>query len=397
MRGKGEGALYKRASDGLWVATVELTPRDGKRRRRVVTGRTKAIVVAKLRAEQEKTGHTRNRPTTTQTLGDWLAYWLENIAAPEVRPTTFASYAGVVRLHIAPEIGYIRLDKLEADDVRRVHRRILGLGLSASYALLAHRVLNVALNAAVEEHRIGVNPFATVKAPRKPKPSLETLDLEESIHVLQTMHTALQQTPYDPYPARWTTALLTAGRRGEIIGLELDRVTDTLDLSWQLQRLSPTATPPADFERRHLTGQLYLTRPKSTAGWRIIPLVDPLKSVLAAHQARMTPNPWGLLFTTKAGQPIDPRADTRAWADTLARLGIDKHVRLHDIRHSTVDLLYEAGVPEAIIMEIVGHSTRMMTRSYKSRGNLAQLTAALESMSALLTRPQAAVAAPLTE
>jgi hypothetical protein len=38
--------------------------------------------------------------------------------------------------------------------------------------------------------------------------------------------------------SRIAAALFTGARQGELIGLELDRVTDELDLSWQLKRFS---------------------------------------------------------------------------------------------------------------------------------------------------------------
>ncbi len=55
------------------------------------------------------------------------------------------------------------------------------------------------------------------------------------------------------------------------------------------------------------------------------------------------------------------------WPGILKAAGIDKHVRVHDIRHTTVDLLCAAGVPEDLIQEVVGHSSRAMSRAYKSK------------------------------
>jgi integrase len=188
-----------------------------------------------------------------------------------------------------------------------------------------------------------------------------------------------------------------------------------LDLSWQLQRLgwahgcSDTAGPnkrfacgfirpascpdkelkvPADYEYRHVEGGLYFTRPKSRAGWRIIPLVSPLRETLEVHMAEATPNPYGLLFTTEAGKPRDPDWDSKQWITLMGEtFGTERSIRLHDVRHTTVDLLYAAGVPEDLIQEIVGHSTRTMTRAYKSRGDLKRLRDAMEQLSAFLTRP----------
>jgi integrase len=71
----------------------------------------------------------------------------------------------------------------------------------------------------------------------------------------------------------------------------------------------------------------------------------------------------------------------------LIEADLPSDVKLHGARHTTVDLLYEAGVPEAVIAEIVGHSTRAVTRGYKSKGNTKQLTDAMQRMSALLATP----------
>jgi integrase len=123
---------------------------------------------------------------------------------------------------------------------------------------------------------------------------------------------------------------------------------------------------PNDYEYRMLNDTIYLTRPKSKAGWRIIPLVEPLKSIIELHLERNPPGKYELVFA-HSGQPVDPDNDSKAWVKILDSIGIKKHVRLHDLRHTAVDLLYAAGVPEDVIVQLVGHSTVTMTRAYASR------------------------------
>ena len=60
-----------------------------------------------------------------------------------------------------------------------------------------------------------------------------------------------------------------------------------------------------------------------------------------------------------------------------------REVKLHGLRHTTADLLYLAGVPEDLITEILGHSTRAMSRAYKSKGNDLRLRQAMATMSAM--------------
>lgn len=380
-RGKGEGAVYKQA-DGLWAVSVELpaTIVDGKpkRRRKVIRSKDKAVVVRKLselRRELERTG---DLPTASMTVAQWFDYWMRDIATKTRRPKTIEAYRSVIKTKIVPVIGKTRLDKVTPASIRKVTTAIEAAH-SSTYARNAHSVMSAAFKDAEREGRIPRNPVELVQAPRKSRTHLHALTLEEAGMLLESFSE-------NPDSFMWATFLLTGARRGEILGLEWDRVTDVLELSWQLQRLPEGHVFPADFEYRHLSNGLYLTRPKSRAGWRIIPLVEPLRSILTRWRDLADPNPYGLVFTRLlAGEPIpiDPDMATKMWPDVLQRAGIDKAVRLHDIRHTTVDLLYLAGVPEDVISEIVGHSTRAVTRGYKSRsteralGGMKQLSSLL--------------------
>lgn len=401
MRGKGEGAVYRVPKDRskplqYWTGTVELPPGpNGERRRKVIRRKNKTELVAeldKLRGELRERG---DLPTAGTTVERWFRYWLDNIAAKKVRPNTLDGYRRTSENHIIPAIGKVKLEKVTAAHVRRVHDAIVEKGNNSTTALLAHRTMSISFKAAVREGRLGRNPATLTDAPRKAATSLEALDLPEAIRLLGHLSG-------HPQGALWATVLLTGARRGEVIGLERDRVGDVLDLSWQLLRLKKTDVDgkpdvPADYEYRHLTGGLYLTRPKSSTSWRVIPLIDPLKLILEKHLAATPENEWGLVFLRPKGvnnrhntakpRPYSPDLAGKDWRDVLAAAGIDKDVRLHDGRHTTVDLLYAAGVPDDLIQEIVGHSTRMMTQAYKSLRNRERLTAAMEQFSALFASP----------
>ena len=387
MRGKGEGSLYKRASDGLWVATVELPPGpDGKRRKKTVTSKQKAVVMkrlAELRKELERGG---DLPTASQTLESWLTYWLDKVAAKRVRPTTLYTYRHQLESQVIPVLGKVRLDKLTPAHVRRLHDAMSDAGLSSTYALTTHRLLSKALTDAVRDGRVGRNVASLVDAPSLGRSDAEALDVAEARVVLDYARASLASDAYDPGPVLWATYLLTGVRRSELLALEWDRVTDEIDLSWQLQRVKEMGSAPASFERRHLTGQLYLTRPKSRSGWRVLPLVEPLRSLLEDHRRRMPSNPYGLVFARQDGQPIDPSRASGAWKAWYTDVGLTtKHVPLHYLRHTHVDLLYSAGIDDDLKTELVGHSNRSMTQAYKTKGNRPRLTEAAERVAALMS------------
>lgn len=409
MRGKGEGAVYRVPADPkkplqYWTAVIELPshgidPETGKalRRRKVIRRKNKKELLAELAAQRAALQERGDLPTAGMTTAQWFTYWVESIAAKEVRPNTLTGYRAAVTRHIIPTIGRVQLEKLSASHVRRVHEAILAKGLSSTTALLAHRVMSMSLKIAVREGRIGRNPAALTEAPRRAVTTLDVLDLPEAVALLR-------DTLHDPDGIRWATYLLTATRRGEVLGLEADRVGDALDMSWQLQRIpyvhgcdgkcgrrfggdcpQRTIRVPADHEYRNVIDGLYWTRPKSRKGWRVIPNVDPLRSILEHHMSVTPSNRHGLVFARPDGRPHDPDLASNEWRRfMIARFGEERSVRLHDLRHTTIDLLYLAGVPEDLIQEIVGHSTRAQSREYRSRGNMERLTGAMKSLSAIL-------------
>ena len=423
-RGKGEGALFRVPKDTkkplkYWQAVVELPGRDGERRRKYVRAKDKPTALKKLRTLQKELERVGDLPTASQTLESWLKVWFDEIAVQRIAPKTAAGYKSAIRQHIVPAIGNVRLDKLEPKHARDLTRAIRAKGRSASTALQAHRILGVALRDAEREGRVTRNVTTLLDAPRRAHVSLVTLDAAAGVRILE--RAAREDVRMG---SRWAAALLTGARQGELLGLEIDRVTDRLDLSWQLQRLTwshgcnprdpeqprcgrkrGTDCPdrflraPDDHEHRHLTGGLWLSRPKSRAGWRDIPLVEPLRSIIERRVgvAAQEPNPHGLLWTAERkktpyvetlrpldGSPIDPAKDNYAWHALLASVGV-RDARLHDARHTTATLLYEANVSEPVIMEILGQSTLSVTRGYRNRGNQRLLGDALSKVSALLT------------
>ena len=397
-RRKGDGGVYQRA-DGLWCVSLELPEGlDGKRRRKVICRKDYGAVVAELRAAKKELEKLGNLETSGTTLNEWAAHWLDRIAPKDVKPRTLAGYKTVINGYVLPTLGRKTLGKITAQDVRRMHDvmaatpkdpklrdgRELAEGtvmLSSTYVLLAHNALSVMLSAAMREGKISANPCDMVSRPRKRKLEQQALTLEQSIallgHVLGRENGAL-----------WACSMLTGARRGEVIGLEWDRVAGSIDLSWQLQRITDIKNVPDDFEYRQVKSSLYLTRPKSQSGWRIIPLVEPLKSILELHKQDRAQYEDGFdLVFREDGRPWDPDRVTKAWKALMRETGLPEDVVLHGARHGLVDLLYAAKVPEDVISSIVGHSTRAMTRAYKTRMDIARATEGMESLSALL-RPQ---------
>lgn len=382
-RGPGEGSIYQRGSDGMWCAMVELPAApDGKRRRKMVVRKHKGKAIEALRELQDDLASRGDLATYRGSLGEWMDYWLQSISAGRNTPGTVHNQRGHIENWIKPAIGSRPMSRLGPDHVRELHRHIAANSTSKTLCWAVHTTLSKALKDAKREKRIRENPCDLVDRPVAVTKAQKALTLEQSITLLRY----LTVRPVRQDWALWITYLLTGARRGEILGLESDRVGDVLDLAWQLQSVSDITTCRADYEYRHVSGSLYLTRLKASksgkAKSRAIPLVEPLRTVLAVHMEGRGP---GLVFTEPDGSPLRPDAVTARWKELLATVGLPTDVVLHGTRHTTVDLLRAAGVPLETSQEIVGHSTRAMTEHYLTKGNLPVLREAMEKMSALLT------------
>ena len=79
-----------------------------------------------------------------------------------------------------------------------------------------------------------------------------------------------------------------------------------------------------------------------------------------------------LVFTTQAGRPLSGSyLDAGPFREVCRKAGItystreEKGLRFHDLRHSAATILLAAGVPERVVMEILGHSTLAMVKRYQ--------------------------------
>jgi integrase len=376
-RAKGEGGLFYSEARGLWIGRIQLPPGpDGKPRRKQVTAKTQAALqkkLSELRKQLEKQGDLH---TASFKVDDYLDYWMREIVTPSRRPKTAASYRSNLKW-VRTAIGKMRLPDVKPEHIRRVITLMRENGLSSTYQRNVHSVMAAAFMDAEREGRIARNPVDLVAAPRKAVTDLHALTAQEAIDLLEVFSQTTEG-------ALWATFILTGARRGEVLGLQWDRAADVLDLSWQLQRITDGQQLPDGFEYQHLTDGLYLTRPKTRAGWRIVPLVDPLASILARYRDHSATSPYGLVFARPNGHPFDPDFITKQWIKIRELAGIARNVRVHDLRHTTVDLLYAAGVEETAITAIIGHSSRAMSRAYKSRSDIAALRKGMLQLSASL-------------
>lgn len=378
-RGHGEGSIYRRCErsagcppvdpmtgerpphtcKGPWVATVELgRGATGKRKRRVLYGRTKAEVQSKLAAAAQHKAKHLPQPDERLTTAGWLDRWLtDNRRLSEGSRVT---YRETIANYIAPALGNVRLVALTVADVERMTNGLLDRGLSVSTAQQARRVLSVALNAAMRADLLHRNVAALSEPPRSRSEGRADLALTsgeaEAVIAAASGHRL----------AALPVVLLTLGiRKGEALALRWDEVV--------LDGDDPHVRITASLSR--LTGRgLVRGETKTVGSARTVPLVEPALTALKQHKRtqaaeRLAATVWvdaGVVFSTEHGQYLDPRNALREWHGWTTAAGLGKR-RMHSGRHTAATLLLERGVPLEVVSAVLGHSSIAITADVYSR------------------------------
>lgn len=388
-RVRKSGSLYQRASDGMWVASVDLPPIGGKRRRKVVVRAKKGDAqreLQKLRLDLDKRGDLAGSSPTFEA---WSADWCERYL-PKRKPTGWARDRGIIEHYLAPVFGKKRLDRITVADVHRMHSYVTDdLGLTPSTANGAHRLLSTMLEAAFAEEKIPRNIAKVAKAPERGVIVHTQLSPIQAASLLAGLEQPDQPPSTDL--ALMALSFFTGMRPSERVGLTRDMIdldAGTITVAWQLQRIAfahgcngkstdPTCgrkkggycpkrrvIVPPTVEAKRVEGGLWLTRPKTKAGWRTIPMPPILHATLDAYLAAHEPGMEGLVFTRGRGgrgkggligRPIDPAAYTDRWRELLEAAGLPP-VTPQSARRTCNSFLAELGVPVDVRSRIIGHA-----------------------------------------
>lgn len=376
-RKRGEGGVSQRA-DGMWRGTIDVGVKDGKRQRKQVYAKTQRECIRKL-DDAKAAVRAGDLSTSSMRVDAWLRYWLDNVIADEVKPSTLADYRSKVETCLIPTMGKHRLDRLTPIHVREMHKALMSREkpLSARSVVHCHWLLSRALRDAQTNIGLSRNVTESVRPPKTADAETRSLTPEEVCRVLDAA---------GEDRARWMFALYTGARQGECLGLQWENVDlddASADLAWSLQSVPyshgcqrdgagwecgkrPNHCPKKKLRvpaGTHLEGTFYLLRPKTVRSIRVVDLVPGLVHALRELRQRDGVNPHGLVWHREDGRPIDDRADYRAWRELLERAGVEP-LPLHATRHTANTLMMLQGVTEAVRMQVLGHSVAATNRLY---------------------------------
>ncbi|MBI3947268.1 MAG: site-specific integrase [Armatimonadetes bacterium] len=386
-RDAGEGSIFYLGSKERWVAEINLP--DGKTKRHMAHAKGKGAAGKRevqewlreaVRAAQDGTLVTGPQ----QTLASYLQHWLTHVCEPSVKYKTFITYRYLLNVHVFPELGNVRLDRITPQHVQALKAKMLKetkpakprdakqpvpaptapgetptteqpaeeLRLSPRTVLHTLRVLHRALREAVRQGLLARNPCDLVTMPRASKPQVPTLDEEQVVRFLR----AVRQ---DPLEALYVLAVTTGLREGELLALRWQDI----DMAGRALQVRRTVWYCKE------KGFVY-TEPKSASSRRRVELTDIAKAALERHRERqaaqrhLVGEVWeenDLVICNAIGGPLKVDDFYRSSYKKLLAANMLPDITFHALRHTVATQLLIQGEHPRIVQEMLGHSTIAIT------------------------------------
>ena len=288
-----------------------------------------------------------NRQTVAEYLDDWYA-----IHANRVGAETVYKYGAIMRKHLIPRIGSMKLQDLRPLHIEKLYAELLttpqktGKCLAPRTVKSIATILKTALKYAVEvTGSLTVNPASRVKAPRYSGANFTPWTFSE-------LRTFLKQAEPHRLYFFYRLSAYTGARRGELCALKWS------DFDGSAITISAT---------RGGLGEKATT--KGGHGQRRVSLDTETIAQFQAHRKRQVVERmalganWtetGYIFVTEAGLPICVNTPSYFQKKITKEAGL-RPTRLHDLRHLHATELLRLGEPLHVVANRLGHRDAMVT------------------------------------
>ena len=300
---------------------------------------------------------------TSLTVENYFDNWLGTEHKDSISHSTFRRYSSLMRVHILPAIGRIKLSDLSRNDLSRVLTRMSKSNQSSRSQQQARAIMLLVCRHAFESGVILQNPALGLRSIKLQSSPTSPLTLIEVKRLLTTFEGT-------PQSARLHIALICGLRQGEALGLrwsDVDLENRTIHVTQQLQRVN---------------GVYVSVGLKTSRSRRDVMLTDETVKALEILK-QSTDSPSGLVFTSGGGEPLSSHVDYSNWKRALKLCGIASK-RLHDARHTAATLMYSQGIGIETISRALGHSNSAITSRLYVHSAEKPLRIAAEVMNSIL-------------
>ena len=390
-RGHGEGGVTLHKPSGRWMAHVsngrKYDPKTGtyKRDRRYVYADTQDAAIKardELKAQLAKGIDVGNADAL---VGEFLDEWPHDAVKGRVSPKTYKSYAEIVRLHLKPSIGHVKIGKLNQQHVMRMLNTKSDAGLSGRTVQYIRAVLRTALNDAMRWDYVHRNVAELVRPPRVEKRERRYLSRPEEIALLESVKG-------DPLAHLYLVAVRTGLRQGELLGLQWEDI-DFERLELRVRRNVIRLKIERDSDGSALTAGWQFAPPKTERSRRTIPITLEVSQALRRQREqvygeyglkRVAGSRWQehhLVFPSELGTPMEPSNLTRRFRRHCAAIAIDG-MTFYGLRHTAASRMATSNIPPRVAMELLGHSQIATTMEIYSHVSTDEMRRALEQSDA---------------
>lgn len=298
-------------------------------------------------------------PDEQKLFGALLDVWESSL---DVSAKTAERYRELVRLHIRPHLGSLKVRAITASRIEHFYGDLRsGVGpMEAEGAKLAprtvghiHRLVVQVLAVAERDGLIQANPARHAKRPKIEQTEIEILSESQVREVLSKLRGR-------PMYLIAALGLSTGMRRGEMLALRWRDVNlDGAELMVQQSLEQTNGDPPLRFKA-----------PKTRHGRRTITLPASVVTELRNHRRTQAEfrmalglgkdEPDALVFRRPTGEPMFPENVTSEWRRLVSSLKLPK-VTMHAWRHTHASQLIASGMDILTVSRRLGHGSPSIT------------------------------------
>lgn len=375
-RAHGEGSIRER-NDGTWEArfVTGIDPGTGKPIRKSVYGKTQTEVRQKLTAAIAALDNGTYQAPDKTTLATWLNEWLTTFCKSKVKPLTYQAYAGLIKNHIVPAIGNLKLQEVTGIHVQRLYNQMADNNFSPKTIRNVGIVLHKAFDVLKKQPNapISINPCDSAEPPKVKRSEISPLSDEDIPRFLAAINDS-------PLRNAYALCLFAGLREGECLGLSWKQVDFRQGKITVSQQLQQNKTNGFTYYISDTTknGKSRIIKPPTIAFEYL--RAEQEKQAQNMQQAdTLWSNPDGLVFTNELGKHRSFASFYKNFKKIAASIG-RPDARPHDLRHTAATVAIASGADIKSVQELMGHATSSFTLDVYAHASERMLTDTADRM-----------------
>lgn len=305
------------------------------------------------------------------TFREFTDRWLSEYANMQLEPTTTEVYKFLLDAHVIPEIGHLKLAKVQPAHLNKLYSVLLkerkdgkAGGYSPTTVKRIHAVISSIMTTAVQWNIITENPCKRIKPPKQAKQEIAFFTPEQAAAFLKELDRETKEGEILlQHNIFFQLALFCGLRRGETVALQWQ------DIDFDAGTVSINKSTAI------VEGKKYQKTPKNRTSERVISVPSHVLTMLRRYRVEYNTyrmqigSHWinsGHIFIQWNGtqmHPSTPNETMRKVIDRYNNTHKEKlpHVTPHGLRHTSATLLISQNIDIRTVSNRLGHAQTSTT------------------------------------